>query len=219
MDGVVSETHEGPSTGIYYRHELFYNPQCKEVQDHFDDAFLRVESMLSLAKYIVGIVVMLALFVGIAFTICTRKHRLQTIAVEHVGERWDKIIIIAMVGRLIAMVFSFWNAVKAANMQRYVSPLVNDKTCIDPLLYEVTLEFVRTCPNILLLFSFTGTIIFVQLVLDVVITPFWSILKTEEQVEPAALFRPLPAEPEDAKARREHIKYVWADRTKWNQQK
>lgn len=217
MDGVVSEKHDGPSTGIYYRHELFYNPECKEPQDLFTNGYLYVDKMSTLAKYTVVLVMLLALFVGITFTICTRKHRLQSIAVEYVGDRWDKIMIIAGIGRLGVGVCSLWCSWKALNMQRYFAPLTSDKTCIDPLLYEVTLEFVRESPHITLLFLSTAGIIFVQLVLDVVITPFW--IDDEEQPEAAPLFRPLPAEPDDVKSRREHIKYVWADRSKWYQEK
>merc|ERR1711970_1645427 len=106
MDGVVHEKFDGPSTGIYYRHELFYNPECEEPQDLYTSGYLYVDRLSALAKYTVVLVMMLALFVGVFFTICTRKHRLQSISVEHVGNRLDTIMIIAGIGRLGAGVCS-----------------------------------------------------------------------------------------------------------------
>lgn len=118
-EGMIGEMHYGPSTGIYYRHELFYNPQCKEAQDLFDDGFIYVEKLLSLAQKLVGVMLGLALYVGLFFTICTRKHRLQSISVEHAGGRIDKVILIAMIVRVSAVVLLIWCAVKASSMQRY----------------------------------------------------------------------------------------------------
>jgi len=208
--------HDGPSTGIYYRHEIFYNPKCNEPQDKFDDGYLYVESLEFRATILVVCLVLLTIFVGVT-SLFERHHKAQAIEMEFPGRRCeysDVWIFIAILGRLAAVVLAIWCAANALGMRKYFSPLTIDQTCVDPLLLETILEFVKMQPRMALLMVMTAIILIIQMVLDVVITtPFE---RQESVPEAAPLFQPLPTESDSEKARRDRIKYVYTTRAKYD---
>lgn len=170
------DTHSSPSTGIFYRNELYYNPKCQQPQDNFEDGYLRVRHLRIVMKLLLVLNALLAIYVGV-FSLAFSKSKEkapQQVRPRFEGKHWDYGAMCMMTMRLASLVLSAYCASKTYGLVSFFSPLTLDKTCVDRYVMIVISDIVSKMNFSTMIFIVATATVFTQVVFDCMVTPFGS---------------------------------------------
>lgn len=203
--------HQSSSSGVYFRHEIYFNPKCTEGQERFaiGAEMLVIMRKVLLAALMLSIVQ--AAFVGFLFPLSGMIKPLKGLHLVSKQVVYDPIVgfaILLRVGLIVLMGCFCLNT--ALHLRRYFSPLAIDASCIDPYLRSVVLEFLLAIKHFILFGFLMCGVVSLQILLDFLMTPPREWLEDQDPAEAAPLFQPPPDMSPEEKAKRNNTRYVYS---------